>query len=274
MSDGYSTQIDYINWVKSDADDRQSKIGDALKKAFSEFIEERPVEVIVFSNMTAIDLSDAIIKAPEILKPLLAICNVAARAIERDLSIKNIDTYKPRLTNDEAKVISGYIKPFLPSFLELPTLIQTDRMAFIDKEIRKAKGRWEKKIIESLNKFSEGTFQKRMFTYNEERFEIDAAHPVSGDIKIGVDIKRIEARKDIHKRCDEIVNKASKLKSHASTAKFAVVIYYPFIDEHINVQSRLKSENIDTVVFANETDESIENNVRLLLSTLGFKKND
>ncbi len=35
---------------------------------------------------------------------------------------------------------------------------------------------------------------------------------------------------------------------------------------------RLRSDNIDGVVFASETKESIENAVRILLSTLGVSK--
>jgi len=272
MPDRYGTHADYIDWVKEDADSRQKAVENALRKAFSGFIERREVEVIVFSAMTAFDLADAIITYPVILKPLLAACNIAARAIERDLSIKNVDTYNPRLSEDQAKVIAGYIKPFLPPYLEIPALTQIDRVAFIDKEIRKGKGRWEKKIIESLNRFSSLEFQKRMFIVEGEQFELDAASPKSGDIKVGIDIKRIEARRDIHKRCDEIVNKANKLKLAFPDSRFGAVIYYPFIEEHINIQNRLRSDKVDGIVFASEARESIENAVRILLSTLGVSR--
>lgn len=268
MVDKYGSHADYMDWVKDDTDTRQEAIENALRKAFSNFIEKREVEVIVFSSMTAFDLAKAIISHPLILKPLLAVCNIAARAIERDLSIKNVDTYSPRLSGDQAKVIAGYIKPFLPSYLEIPALTRIDRVAFIDKEIRKGKGRWEKKILESLNRFSSLQFHKRMFVAEGEQFELDAANPKSGDIKVGIDIKRIEARRDIHKRCDEIVNKDTKLKSVFPDSKFGAVVYYPFIEEHINIQNRLRSDKIDGVVFASEAKESIETAVRMLLSTL------
>jgi len=107
-----------------------------------------------------------------------------------------------------------------------------------------------------------------MFVADGEQFELDAASPKSHDIKVGIDIKRIEARRDIHKRCDEIVNKATKLKSAFPGSKFGAIVYYPFIEEHINIQNRLRSANIDGVVFASGAIESIENAVRLLLSTL------
>jgi hypothetical protein len=268
MPEEYGSHVDYMGWVKADADSRQEAIEDALRKAFSSFIEKREVEVIVFSGMNAFDLAKAIISRPLILKPLLAACNIAARAIERDLSIKNVDTYSPRLSDDQAKVIAGYIKPFLPPYLEIPALSQIDRVAFIDKEIRMEKGRWEKIIIESLNRFGSLQFHKRLFTVEAEQFELDAASPKSGDVKVGIDIKRIEARRDIHKRCDEIANKAAKLKSVFPSSKFGAVVYYPFIEEHINIQNRLRSDNIEGVVFASEAKESIENAVRMLLSTL------
>ncbi|OYD15598.1 hypothetical protein CH333_05335 [candidate division WOR-3 bacterium JGI_Cruoil_03_44_89] len=269
MSNEYGTHVDYMNWVGNDAEKRQKAVETALQEAFSNFIEKREVDVIVFLSMTALDLAKAIISNPIILKPLLAACNVAARAIERDLSIKNVDTYNPRLSADQVKVIAGYIKPFLPPYLEIPALSNIDRIAFIDKEIRKGKGRWEKKIVEGLNKFSNIRFYKRMFSVEGEKFELDAATPKMGDIKIGIDIKRIEARRDIHKRCDEIVNKGAKLKIAFPDSKFGAVVYYPFIDEHINIQNRLHSDNIDKVIFASESTESIESAVKMLLSIFG-----
>ena len=272
MSYKYGSHRDYMDWVKDDADLRQGVIERALREAFSDFIEKREVEVIVFSSMSAFDLAVAIINHPLILKPLLAACNIAARAIERDLAIKNLDTYRPRLNEDQVKVIAGYIKPFLPSYLEIPTLSRIDRVYFIDKEIRKMKGRWERKVIDALNKFGKLTFCKRKFVVEGEQFELDAASPKSGEIQVGVDIKRIEARRDIHKRCDEIVNKATKLKSVFPNCKFGAVVYYPFIEEHINIQNRLRSDAIDIVVFASEGKESIENAVRMLLSRLGVSR--
>lgn len=119
-----------------------------------------------------------------------------------------------------------------------------------------------------LNQYGRTLFRKRLFEVGEEQFELDAATPEKGNIQIGIDVKRIEARRDIHKRCDEIVNKASKLKSAYPQAKFGAVVHYPFIEEHVNIQNRLRSSDIEGIVFASESDESIENAVRLLLSTL------
>jgi len=44
--------------------------------------------------------------------------------------------------------------------------------------------------------------------------------------------------------------------------------------EQINVQDRLRSDNIDAIAFAAESEESINNAVRLLLSKLGQGKTD
>lgn len=270
MLDEYGTHAEYMEWVRTDADVRQHNIENTLQKAFGDYIEERNVKAIAFSKVSSDVLAEAIAKHPVILKPLLAACNVAARAIERDLLIKNLDTYGPKLTGAQAKAIAEYIKPFLAAYLEIRTLTQIDRIAFIDKEIRKRKGRWEWKVIDSLNRFGTLRFRKRKFVAEGEQFELDAASPGSGDIRVGVDIKRIEARRDIHKRCDEIINKGGRLKLAFPKARFGVVVYYPFAEEHTKIEDRLRSEYVDSVVFASETEDSINNAAKLLLSAVGL----
>jgi hypothetical protein len=113
---------------------------------------------------------------------------------------------------------------------------------------------------------------KKKFITGHEEFELDAAAVLNNSILIGVDVKRIEARRDIHKRCDEIVNKSVRFKEEFPEAKFAAVIYYPFVEEHSNVKSRLDAQTIDVVVFASAYKESIKNAVRLLLSSVGASK--
>lgn len=270
MNAGYGSHRDYMEPIKGLAKKRRQDVEFALTNAFNRFLESREVNVIVFSSMKAEDLANGIFKYPLVLKPLLSICNLAARALERDLGMKNVDTYNPRLTLEQASVIAGYIKPFLPPFAELPTLSMIDSVYFRDKEIRKNKGRWEKDVISALKKHGSNQFKKRMFTSDGELFELDVAYPSEGNIEIGVDVKRIEARRDIHKRCDEIVNKASKLKSVYQNARFAAVVYYPFVDEHSNVRHRLQSDMVDAVVFASGLEGSISSAVKMLLDTLHF----
>jgi hypothetical protein len=262
----YGNQKEYVSRVLPAAIARQREIEQELRLAFSAYIETREIDVVIFERMPATDLAKAIREHPRILKALLAACNLAGRALKRDLKIDNIDTYEPTLTSDQASAVAGYLLSFLPEYLEVPTLSQIDRISFIDKEIRKDKGRWEKLICDALNKFGKTPFKKRKFEAGEQFFELDAASPAKGDVQVGIDVKRIEARQDIHKRCDEIVNKAAKLKSVFQRARFGAVIYYPFTQDHANVLSRLDSPNIDAVVFASGSAETIENAVRLLLA--------
>lgn len=270
-TEGYGSHHDYMSRVKADADTRQATIEAAIRKAFAGFIEKRKVEIIAFGSMSALDLAKALLAQPLILKPLLVCCNIAARAVERDLQIRNLNTYVPHLNEGHAKVIAGYIKPFLPPYVEVPSMSLIDRVSYVDKEVRKGKGRWERLVLEAINHYAETPFRKRKFEASGQKFELDLATPGSGPIRAGIDVKRIEARRDIHKRCDEIVNKANKLKSVFPAARFGAFIYYPFLDEHINVQSRLGSAEIDAVVFASESKESIEDAVRMLLSTLRIR---
>jgi len=272
MSEIYGSHSDYMKRCAPEAQERQVLVEKELREAFSAFIEARTVEVILFENVTVPDLAAAIMSHPLVLKPLIAACNIAARAIERDIEVKNLSTYAPKLNERQAAAVAGYLKPFLPAYLEIPTLSHLDRVEFIDKEIRKNKGRWEHSVLATLNHYGKAPFKKRKFEVHGEEFELDAASPTEGPVQIGIDVKRIEARRDIHKRCDEIVNKAAKLKSSLPTAKFAAVIYYPFITEHINVQNRLESANIDAVSFAAESEESVDSAVRMLLAQLDFAR--
>ena len=266
MPEGYGSQADYMARVSPQARARFVAVEKALRHAFSGAIRKEEIEVIVFSDIPPELIGESFLMYPAVLKPILAVCNVAARAVERDLAIKNLDTYNPRLTREQALLIARYIKPFLPPDVPLPTLSRLDLTEFIDKEIRKGKGQWEKRIRETLNSFARLKFAKRNFTYEGELYEIDAAAPEVGSIKFAVDIKRIEARRDIHKRSDEIANKADRFVRTFPRGEFGAVIYYPFPQEHANIQDRLRSQNITSVVFASESKESIEKAVRLLLA--------
>ncbi|MBI2852205.1 MAG: hypothetical protein HYX84_03765 [Chloroflexi bacterium] len=262
----YATQADYAEWVRESTEERSGEIVAALRKAFQGVIRKEEFEVIVFSELTASELADRLLSFPLILKPLLLASNIAARAIERDLGIRNLNTYDCRLSKEQSLSISGYIKPFLPDSLPLPTLAELDRVMFADKEIRKTKGRWEGTVIWALNSYSTLIFKKSKFQHNGQTFELDAAaKDALGNILHAVDVKRIEARRDIHKRTDEIVNKGSHLKAAYPKVSFGAVIYYPFISEHGNVRDRLQSPYVDSVVFAGASKDSVVTAVKLLL---------
>ena len=266
----YATQADYADWVREATRSRALAIAGALKEAFNDNIRRQEVEIIFFSELTVQELAKKIADFPLVLKPLLVATNIAARAIERDLGIKNLDTYDSRLTLENAIGIAGYIRPFLPDSLALPALVELDRVMFGDKEIRKIKGQWETAVVKTINQFADTVFKKAKFIHHELRFELDAASKDGdGGIKCGVDVKRIEARRDIHKRADEIVNKAAHFKAVYPNGKFGAVIYYPFVSEHGNVRDRLSSSYIDSIVFAGATENSISEAVKLLLGKIG-----
>jgi hypothetical protein len=213
-------------------------------------------------------------RVPLILKPLIASCNIAARAIERDIGIKNLNTYLPILTERQALLIAGYIMPFLPHNLEIAAMSHLDRVEFIDKEIRMGKGRWEQLVTNALTRYSREPFRKREFIANDKPYELDAASPPRGPIAVGVDVKRIEARRDIHKRSDEIAQKAAKFKQVYPEGKFGAIMYYPFIAEYENIRSRLDTPEVDAVFFAGKLQAAIENAAISLLIQFGAVKRD
>ncbi len=52
---------------------------------------------------------------------------------------------------------------------------------------------------------------------------------------------------------------ADKLKLAFPHSKFGAVVYHPFIEEHINIPNHLRSDNIDSDVFASEVKNVIKN---------------
>ncbi len=124
-------------------------------------------------------------------------------------------------------------------------------------------------VNQALIRFSGLPFKKTKFRQGNQEYELDSAYREAGQVRYGIDVKRVEARRDIHKRSDEIVNKARKLKEVAPEAKFGAVIYYPFVAEHGNIRDRLSSPAIDSIQFAGESQHSVNQAVRLLLGKLG-----
>lgn len=271
-SEQYSNHKEQLE-AASPKPERIQKLQEALENAFADCIEIRQVKYILFDEMSAEELANAFFNYPILIKSVLACVNVASRAIARDLQL-NVDTYATKISQTKAATLAGYIKPMLPKEIAIPSLTELDRYFWTDKELRANKGRWEKKIINCLNKNAFVSFKKRKFSSQKESFELDAAYPTSGDkINIGIDIKRIESPRDIHKRADEIINKSTKFKLEFIQGQFFVIIYYPFPSQHQNVISRLNDSNIDGIFFANESNSSIEQATLLLLGKVG-KLND
>jgi len=252
--------------------ERVEELQEGLLKAYGKAVELREVPFIVFDDMNAEELAEAFVKFPIVVKATLSCVNVAQRAIKRDLGF-DFNTYSLTISPLQASVLAGYIKPFLPPAVAVPALMELDRFFWTDKEMRSRKGNWERAVTDAINDISEHAFRKRRFECDGEVFEIDAAFPSTGeDIQVAIDVKRIESMRDIHKRADEIINKATKFKKVYASGKFIAVVYYPFPNQHINLQSRLHSSFIDEVFFAGETPSSIAVAVDLLVGALHLKK--
>jgi len=269
---GYGTHADFLGMVQDAATKRAEAIQSALSEAFARYASEERVLVIQLADITVFDLGSILKAHPLVLKPLVIAANIAARAIERDLGIANVDTYNPNLSPEQAAAIAGYLKPFLPASVALPTLVKLDQVEYVDKEIRALKGRWETRVTDALSRGSERPFGKRRIDVQGEGFEIDAASPAIGKVQFAVDIKRVEARRDFHKRVDEIVNKATKVKKHNPQAKFGAVMYFPFEDQHAQIRNRLGESAVDVVAFANELDESIQVAAREILRGFALER--
>lgn len=268
---GYGSHPDFLDLVRASAQERARAVEGELRTAFGKYASEQKVVVIQLAAIDAYELGEILLRHPLTVKPLLIAANVAGRALARDLGIRNVNTYRPRLNAKQANVIAGYIKPFLPASVALPSLVQLDQVAFIDKEIRALKGRWEKRVTEALVTVSGRPFKKRQVEVGGAKFEIDAAYPAKGPVQYAVDVKRIEGTQDFHKRVDEIVNKATKVKKHNSKASFGTVIYFPFEDRHGDVRTRLAKSDVDAVAFAGETTDSIEKAVGELMTEMKFE---
>jgi hypothetical protein len=251
--------------------ERVANLERALLEAYKNVLEYRKVPFIRFGDLDAQELAKVFHAHPVVIKPTLCCVNVAGRAIQRDLGI-SLNTYSKKISQEHATLLAGYIKPMLPPMIAIPALMELDRFFWTDKEMRAKKGNWERTITEAINAVATGIFYKRRFECDGEKFELDAASPTTGKIKIGVDVKRIESPRDIHKRADEIINKAVKFKRAFPKGKFVAFVYYPFPTQHINLQSRLSSTHIDGLFFAGQTPSSVATAIDLMVSKLGIKK--
>jgi hypothetical protein len=251
-------------------EERVRNLTEALIFEFEDHIEYRQIPVILFDAVSVEDLAKAMIRRPVVVKALLACINVAQRAIKRDLGI-TVDTYAERIDRDKAFALSGYLKPMLPKELPVPALLMLDHFWWVDKEMRARKGRWERRVREALNRhLHKGRFRKMKFEHRGGAFELDAAYPEQGDIEVGVDVKRFESPRDFHKRGDEITQKVSHLRDVHPSSRFFAVIYYPFPERHADVLKRYQGQGIDGIVFAAETEDSIDDAARQVLDEAGL----
>ena len=148
----YASHRDYVKRATPAADERAKLIRERAAEAFKDYIREERCLIIHFADINATELGRILAKYPVLAKPLMILCNVAERAIERDLGLKGLNSYSPRFQHDPAKALAGYLKPFLPERMELESFCAVDRLMFLDKEIRKGKGRWEQHVSAALSK--------------------------------------------------------------------------------------------------------------------------
>ncbi|MEN8375192.1 MAG: hypothetical protein ABFS34_07060 [Gemmatimonadota bacterium] len=189
---------------------------------------------------------------------------------ERDLGI-DFNSYRTPVRENTAYALAGYIKPLLPKELAVPALMLLDHFWWVDKEMRAGKGRWEKEVLRHLNSYSaDGPFKKRKFKHPGGAFELDAAFPETGPVRVGVDVKRFESPRDFHKRGDEITQKVSRLRDVHPDAHFYAVIYYPFPSSHDAVRSRYRDQGIDEIFFADETESTLSDVAEAILRHAGL----
>lgn len=264
--EGYNSEIDYYHIIAPSAEERADEIETELAMAFKDWTKPYESRQIDLSTITSEQLSELLLRHPKLLKPLSVMAVVAGRAFEKDLGIKNINTYEPNLDKKEAFKIAGYLLSQMPRQVLLESLRELDRNQFIDKEKRKFKGSWENLIREMLINLTGLDFAKCKIRVSGEEYEIDAAYFEGKYLKYAIDVKKIGARRDFQKRSDEIVNKSDAYKRLYPDGNFAAVVHYPF--EKDAVRSRLKRDSIDLVVFANDSPESIAEAVKDLIRGL------
>lgn len=251
-------------------EERVRDLEEALLSEFGDHVVYRRIAVILFDAVSAEDLGEALVRRPVMLKALLACANVAQRAVQRDLGI-TVNTYGENISRDKAFTLAGYLKPLLPRELAVPALLMLDHFWWVDKEMRAAKGRWERRVRAALNRhLQEGGFTKRKFEHPGGAFELDAAYPEHGDVEVGVDVKRFESPRDFHKRGDEITQKVSHLRDVRPSSRFFAVIYYPFPDRHADVRMRYQGQGIDGIFFAAETESTIDEAAKHVLEEAGL----
>ena len=253
----YTKHEDYLKSLAIARQERAALLHGLIRERLSTYIAKREVEEIDFTRVTVEDLRDLLRAAPALLKPLIAACNMGKRAIRKELALE-LDTYRPRLTEAQATLVAQFLLPCLPRMALVETLLALDAYQWVDSEIRKQKGRWEKKFQAELRKL-EIDCKKRWFTSDGERFEIDVAYPKTGPIRLAIDVKSIGHPSDKQKRGDEIVNKASHFKQVHPDAVFIALVQYPFDIDREDVEHRLMSgsSNIDEVIFAGDDEESV-----------------
>jgi hypothetical protein len=266
---------DYVKRVASDAAARKSEIEALFKALFPDLICTAECQIIKLGQVNEQRLASALLSNPNLLKPLLAVCNMGKRAIAQDIGIE-VDTYRPKLNATNAEAIAGYLKPMLPSEISLEAIGRLDSYQFVDTAIRKAKGAWEKRVCAALEAAGLRGHKRKFQPSKEssEEFELDFAMPIEGDIEVGVDVKHIGHPSDKQKRGDEIVNKALKLWKRYPGALFFSIVKYPYPEDQEPLRARLRptSRPFDGLFIAGDDDESLAECAQSIREVVQSKK--
>jgi DNA-binding protein Fis len=253
----YRSHDAYLQAIAVQRTKRAEEIRSVVREKLGKYVAQVEADELDLGRVSAEELRELLSAHPDLLKPLLVACNVGQRAVKRDLGF-NVNTLRPRLKQAQAQQLAEFLLRSLPKKILVDSLVALDLYQWTDSAIRKAKGGWEKNIIEGL-KGRGVDCRKRKFKVDGQSFELDVAYPSTGPVKVGVDVKMIGHALDIHKRSDEIKDKATLLKEQFPEATFVSVVYYPDDEGKQQVENRLRAgvTHIDRILFAGDDPASI-----------------
>ena len=263
-----------LDRVRDEAEAREAAVTVSLAHAFEGVLVTEPTDWVRFDLMDAAELAAIPRTSPGIAKGLLEACNLASRALERDLGIQ-VNLYRPTFSAQESVKLAGLLLGRLPARLPLATLTALDRRAFVDKQLRAEAGNWERRVLDALNHLAaEHRFAKHKLKGADGTFELDCAafHARSGSLAGAVDVKRINGvARDVLNRARDIRDTARKLRACHAELPLVAVIYYPDPAEHDVIRQQIsQGSDVRDVLFASEEPSSLEAVALAALAALGL----
>ena len=86
---------------------------------------DRETSTILIDALSVVDVAEALIRQPTIMRTLLACAGVTPRVVERELRIA-VDPDSAEISRRRAFALAGYLKPMLPKELEVPEMLRLD----------------------------------------------------------------------------------------------------------------------------------------------------
>src|SRR5437667_10555444 len=87
----YASHRDYVKRATPAANERAKLIRERAAEAFKDDIRDERCLVIHFADINATEIGRILAKYPVLAKPLMILCNVAVRAIERHRGTKGVN---------------------------------------------------------------------------------------------------------------------------------------------------------------------------------------